>query len=669
MEGAISAILRQLRSGWRAGETKPKPPSSLRLIIVSNAAHTFSAEVAAYLRRQGLVPADVAAYGAFEHLANKSQQKPIGYLGIPLLTRDGTNHEWQRWYGDPNKKHLITPDSGDAIFIAPPPGKTVEDIKSAKVVVITESPIKAIVAAQRAGYFAIAGNGCGWLARKKGQSYPRLHPHLVERLGGFQAMQDRDLLVIIALDADADTNQEVADAEKRLQQACERAGVRSVVARLVPCEHPGHQCKDLGDVLAQHGPVPIGLMLGGAYAQALRARQATGLVRAAEAARRAWQHPLRPPIPSGIDTLDQALCGGLHAESVYVLAAPTGRGKTGLAIQIANHISEHHPVIFVSTELTERQVLARFAAQRLRVAWQKLYQAEDGEGVANALENLSLYVLTDQHAVRIEHILSSEGQKPFLVIDYLQVYARRLAASNEAGDVRTVIGRASMLIADWTRNYGITSLVVSSVSREWHKTQSNKTAIDYVASAKEAGEIEYDAAGVMYLDADLSEPVARLHVAKHRFGPSGHTIGLRFDGAVGLFVPDKEASLTEDQRTALQLIREGKVDSGSALADVMEIQKKRALEIVRDLKANGLVQAQGKKIKAALNPTHIPQIAGTDLVVPAAVPGSGQSTQLIEISTVHRFPGSGTIPGQTGSVPSPIGDEPEPVPNPWPTED
>lgn len=559
----------------------------------------FSNEVRAYLKRQGLELEDMEPYGAFERGDKKNK---IGYLAIPLLTRDGTKHEWRRWYGNASKKHEITPDSGDAIFIAPPPGKAVEDIKSAKVAVITESPIKAIIVARRAGYFAIAGNGCGWLARK-GSSRSRLHPHLAERLGGLDAMPKRGLLIIIALDADADTNQEVADAEDRLQQACERANVESVVARLVPCGHPGHQCKDLGDVLAQHGPVPIGLMLGGAHVTALRERQPVKLLRAREAALIAWANSLRSPLSSGIDPLDEALLGGFHAESVYVLAAPTGRGKTGFAIQIARDISKWHPVVFLSAELTERQVLARFAAQQYGASWLEVYQGDNGMYSHSALRDLNLYVVTDRSFTAVKEQLQEIHPIPFLVVDYLQAYARRFPSTEGNIDPRVAVGNASLEIANWAREQGTTALVVSSVSRDWHKAQGNKTASDYIASAKEAGEIEYDAAGVLYLEMEVSDPTARLHLAKHRFGPSGQTIGLRFDGAVGLFVPDKEASLTEDQRTALQFIRDGKVDSGSALAKQMKISKSRALEIVRVLKAQRLVWDNGRKLEAMDNGT------------------------------------------------------------------
>lgn len=552
----------------------------------------FSNEVRAYLKRQGLELEDVEPYGANE----RGDKKRIGYLAIPFLTRDGTEHEWRRWYGNASKKHEITPDSGDAIFIAPPPGKTVEDIKSAKVVVITESPIKAIIVARRAGYFAIAGNGCAWLVRK-GSSRSRLHPHLAERLGGLDAMPKRGLLIIIALDADADTNQEVADAEDRLQQACERANVQSVVARLVPCGHPGHQCKDLGDVLAQHGPVPIGLMLGGAHITALRERQPVKLLRAHEAALIAYANSLRSPLSSGIEPLDKYLQGGFHPESVYVLAAPTGRGKTGFAIQIARDIGKWYPVVFLSAELTERQVLARFAAQQYGASWLDVYQGDNGMYAHSALRDLKLYVVTDRSFTAVKEQLQEIHPTPFLVIDYLQAYARRFPSTEGNVDPRVSVGNASLEIANWAREQGATALVVSSVSRDWHKAQGNKTASDYIASAKEAGEIEYDAAGVLYLDMEVSETTARLHVAKHRFGPSGQTIGLRFDGAVGLFVPDKEAALTEEQGRALQLIREGQVDSAATLQDAMKIRRNRAQEIVRVLKAQGLVRERGKKLE------------------------------------------------------------------------
>src|SRR5215831_18510557 len=96
---------------------------------------------------------------------------------------------------------------------------------------------------------------------------------------------------------------------------------------------------------------------------------------AAEAARSEWARPLPPALTTGLRELDRALGGGLRMESIGVLAGPTGRGKTGLAIQIARHVAAIQPVLYMTSELSARQVLARFAAQGLRRPWAAIYDS------------------------------------------------------------------------------------------------------------------------------------------------------------------------------------------------------------------------------------------------------------------------------------------------------
>src|SRR6185295_7983743 len=75
-----------------------------------------------------------------------------------------------------------------------------------------------------------------------------------------------------------------------------------------------------------------------------------------------WARPLPPALPTGIRGLDNAI-GGLRAESLTILNGPPGRGKSGLALQIARHIGAiGHPVVVITLELSERQTIARVAA-------------------------------------------------------------------------------------------------------------------------------------------------------------------------------------------------------------------------------------------------------------------------------------------------------------------
>jgi len=315
-------------------------------------------------------------------------------------------------------------------------------------------------------------------------------------------------------------------------------------------------------------------------------------LRADAAARLEWSRTLPPPIPTGLELLDVQIGGGLQPEGVHFLNGPTGRGKSGLAIQIARHVGVMLPVLYLSTELSRRQVLARFAAQAMRRGWREImtWPPERAGEVAAALSGLRLRV-EDARAVEVRDLLNriadEEGVAPLLVLDYIQNAARQ----GHPEDMRLAVAAYSDSIVEWAKESKSAALVVSSVGRPWHQDSDGRTASDYVTAAKEAG-IEFDGAAVMFLDCKPpplgGTSPARLHVSKARMGAPG-TVGLCFDGPTGMFSPDASASLTEDQRKALDAI-----EAGAASVDEVRkaIGKKTtaAVELVRALAEMGLVK-------------------------------------------------------------------------------
>jgi KaiC/GvpD/RAD55 family RecA-like ATPase len=326
---------------------------------------------------------------------------------------------------------------------------------------------------------------------------------------------------------------------------------------------------------------------------------------ASEAARLDWSQALPAPRRTGIPPLDECI-GGLRAESGYLLTAPSGKGKSGFAIQIARYLSTQMPVLYLSSELTRRQVIARIVAHAYaehaaeaerRLGWLHFYELQPHE--APVLEHVirkyapQLRVaqlgrdalLADQLAREADAI----GQAPVLVLDYLQHAARRLGTD----DMRLAASQISDSIMEYVTRYRATSLVVSSVARSMYSGNENKAATDFLGAAKESGDLEFDAAGVFFLDTDPcplgGTAPARLHVAKSRFGGEGTTIGLRFDGKVGRFTPDPASVMTEDQREVYECVSCG----ASSVEEVSKALKRRAAdvrEIVHVLAARRLIK-------------------------------------------------------------------------------
>lgn len=320
---------------------------------------------------------------------------------------------------------------------------------------------------------------------------------------------------------------------------------------------------------------------------------------AAAAARAEWSRPMPPAIPTGLAPLDELLGGGLREASTYVIAGATGRGKTGLAIQVARAVAPRLAVVYVSSELARRQILARAAAQALGAPWRDLLALEPGGAhvVANALEGLPLYVeeLSRDEAITAaaDRVAQALGQAPMLVLDYLQHAARR----GSPADYRLAVATASDLVVRYARDTRSIALVVSSMARGSTSTEGAQTDARAAAAApKESGDVEYDAAGVMLLDVGEREPdgtaPTRLVVGKSRYGVDG-VVGLRFRGAVGVFETDASAALSELDAAVLEAVAGG-ASTVEAIRAACERRKQDVTSAVKRLARAGHIVPAGQ---------------------------------------------------------------------------
>jgi len=292
-----------------------------------------------------------------------------------------------------------------------------------------------------------------------------------------------------------------------------------------------------------------------------------------------WSKPQPAVISTGLLPLDELLGGGLESGSVYGLCAPTGMGKTGLAILIARTIAVDQTVVYFSTELPARQVIARVAAQVLRTPWRQLNRLTAESGlplISQALEGLRLRVVELRRDTDIVEVLSRvadrDGQPPVLVLDYLQHAARRAPTEDRS----IAVAGMSDTLTGWARDAKTTAVIVSSVAR-----------------AKESGDVDFDCSAILFLDtivdgvAPGGTTTARLHIAKSRFGTTG-TVGLTFDGAIGLFTVDRAGTLTLSQQEIVDAVREG----ATTAADVArEVGRRRAdvLATIAVLRTQGVL--------------------------------------------------------------------------------
>jgi replicative DNA helicase len=264
-----------------------------------------------------------------------------------------------------------------------------------------------------------------------------------------------------------------------------------------------------------------------------------------------------PSVSLGWPKLDDVLGGGIVAGQVAVVGGSTGAGKTAFAMQCAAHRAERGPVLVASYELPLRWLLARVAAQKLRLPWLSIAQGQvPRDELARVIPpNLHMSFRPSLHVLRrLAHDLAQrEGEAPLIVVDYLQLVAHIQQAKTGQPDLRIATGQVSEALRDLASELDAPMLVISAVSRGGGtrlRTAREVPPADLVDVARECGSIEYDASAVIALsvadDEDSAGRVATVTVAKSRFGRAKH-LDFRFDGAPGIWSEHGDVVTAKDE--------------------------------------------------------------------------------------------------------------------------
>lgn len=257
---------------------------------------------------------------------------------------------------------------------------------------------------------------------------------------------------------------------------------------------------------------------------------------------------------TGYAELDRLTGGGLATKQLILLIAPPGSFKTSFALDLLMRLerpangSLGRPGLYVGTEIDDDQVFARASVIDQDLAWRdvttgriarsSLMSAVRGRRIAvlgpDALprdEDLGpLFNLLGQ---TVQELIDLYGTPPAVVFDYLQQAVRTSEETRRAK--LSVLTYGLMRLA---RHFNLPLIGVSSTGRETYsalKREAMRKAKDpnvYLGAGKESGDLEYDAATVMYMDveklakADDGTIPAILAMSKCRDGESG-LVGLR----------------------------------------------------------------------------------------------------------------------------------------------
>ena len=258
--------------------------------------------------------------------------------------------------------------------------------------------------------------------------------------------------------------------------------------------------------------------------------------------------------PTSITQLDQQT-SGLQSGQLIVIAGRPGTGKSGLGLQIGQHIAttSNKHVAFLSYEMSISELTLRCFANTLNYDIAQLRQnnipnelEQDFAETAEQLTQTPLWI-DDQPPVTISGVRSSMRRLArrvdlgCVIVDYLQLMEgdMRHRDSNRTQEVSEISRGLKRLASELS----CPIIALSQLNRQL-ETRPNKRP--QLSDLRESGSIEQDASIVCFIyrdslynnNADPGE--AELIIAKQRNGPVG-TLPLRFDGRAVKFTDDNRS--------------------------------------------------------------------------------------------------------------------------------
>lgn len=222
----------------------------------------------------------------------------------------------------------------------------------------------------------------------------------------------------------------------------------------------------------------------------------------------------RPALSTGFPALDKALDGGLY-DGLYVLGAVSSLGKTAFCMQLADQLAQAgRDVLIFSLEMTAFELMARsisretFLSDSTRgktlsktvrgVLDGRRYQNYPPREITHLAEAKHRYGVYAKHLwfregdhetglaylrTEIERHIHETGEKPVVLIDYLQIIAPVDVHFTDKQNLDRIVCALKKL----SRELELTVLAISSFNRENYSLAVSMNAF------KESGGIDYSA--------------------------------------------------------------------------------------------------------------------------------------------------------------------------------
>ena len=258
--------------------------------------------------------------------------------------------------------------------------------------------------------------------------------------------------------------------------------------------------------------------------------------------------------PTGFDSVDHALSGGMRPGNVVIVAGRPGMGKTSFATNIAFNIAaEGKTALIISMEMAAQELADRLIAHAGSVPLAEVLagnmEGETGDRIMVGVQRLAELpiVIDDQGGLTLFELASKarsvkrrKGSLGVIVVDYLQLM-------NGEGDSRnSQIEAISRGIKALAKELAVPIILLSQLNRSC-ESRTNRRPV--ASDLRESGAIEQDAdvIAMVYRDEIYNEDspdkgTAEIGIIKNRQGAPG-TVRLSYIGKYTRF-----ANLAHDWR-------------------------------------------------------------------------------------------------------------------------
>lgn len=223
---------------------------------------------------------------------------------------------------------------------------------------------------------------------------------------------------------------------------------------------------------------------------------------------RRWAHGVRSgkikQFLTGFARLDEKI-SGLYAGRLYIIGARPGMGKTTLALNIADNISRHQQVVFMSLEMPAEEIGMRLDAARTGISITTLQglgdvDSDQENALRESMREICLRNLTIEDSSGVDiHGLKSLARrhkrrygKFVFIIDYIGLITPDYEIRNKVHQIEDITTNLKRL----AKELEIPIILLCQLSRRVESLDDKRPSL---ADLRDSGSIEQDADVVMFI--------------------------------------------------------------------------------------------------------------------------------------------------------------------------